>query len=153
MNGKVKVLSFCFAALVSNRAKAADFFCQDGKYHSNAYLVVTMLEKRSADYPSKVLAVNDDQLTVYGGSYEAPQSDIFQTYKFNLGDSSGSQATLTISEKLKIDCHQTRQGCGSSRSIQFPKATTDDFDQPEKKLFNGVLKTDSVTQAYVCHEL
>ena len=151
MNAKVKVLSFCFAALASNRAQAADFFCE-GVYPNHGTYVVAKQQAYPSRVPVSQVVVIDGYTTLdLKGTYELPQSDVFGTHSFKLNNA-GQEATLTISLKIEpIGC--TRAGCdhiGPGRTMQpkFPSNW-----EPSKNKLDGVLVLGGETTEFTCETI
>lgn len=150
MNGKLKVLSFCFSALVSNRAQAADFLCK-GLYPSHGSYIVAKEQAYPSRLPvSQVVVIDGYKALDLKGTYETPQSDIFKTHSFKLSHE-GEVATLTISPKVEpIGC--TRAGCdhGGGRTIQpkFPANW-----EPNSNKLDGVLVLGGETTEYNCETI
>lgn len=163
MNVKVKVLSFCFAALMSNRAQATGFFCQESVFESKSYLIVTKQAYPSRIPIAEILFFENGQLSVYQGWYQGPDSELFDSHVFSIaGQLSG---TLTIS-KPKIDpahslpkwphCEITALGCSSApKKDKMQKQTDDQFVAHQKsKIFDGLLKlNNNPEKIYDCHKI
>lgn len=97
MFGKLKVLSFCFAALVSNRAQAAaDIYCESGSY-SKTYLIIdqSVSYPRDVEEKTKVVVANESG------------SEVFKTAKLEWVSAGDSESALIPLVNQKSAGHLT----------------------------------------------